>query len=152
VIVAFDSSVLVAAALDRHPRHAASRRWLQQVVSGRIRGTMVSHARAEVFATVTAIPHLRVAPAVALRVVGQLTGVFSSVACDDSVYTMALERCAGLGLASGAVYDALHMVAAECVAANAVLTWNPADFERLRAETSPRVLSPDAGEECVPAK
>jgi hypothetical protein len=62
---------------------------------------------------------------------------------------MALERCSGLGLASGAVYDALHMVAAERVAANAVLTWNPADFERLRVETSPRVLTPDAREECA---
>jgi hypothetical protein len=51
-------------------------------------------------------------------------------------------RCSGRGLRSGAIYDALHLLAAEREAADIFLTFNVDDFRRLAEPTSPRVLAP----------
>ncbi len=55
----------------------------------------------------------------------------------------AATRCAQAGVRSGAIFDALHLVVAERLSADAVLTLNVKDFVRL----SPRIQAiapPDA--------
>ncbi|MBI3205671.1 MAG: hypothetical protein HYZ29_29305 [Myxococcales bacterium] len=57
-----------------------------------------------------------------------------------------MARCASVGATSGAVYDALHVIAAEVAQAAAIVTLDPTDFERFRIDTSPRlVIPPDGG-------
>lgn len=146
MIVAFDSSVLVAASLDRHPLHAQARVWLRAAFSHRVTGMIVAHARAEVFATVTAIPGLRVAPAVAAQIVADITRGFTVVPCDDGLYLAALERCTMLGLSSGAVYDALHFVGAEWAGAAQLLTFDADDFRRFQGSAGPQVVVPSPGD------
>ena len=61
---------------------------------------------------------------------------------DPAVYDEALQRCADRGFSSGVVFDALHLVAAEHAGADALVTFNGADFLRLASPTSPRIATP----------
>jgi predicted nucleic acid-binding protein len=50
-------------------------------------------------------------------------------------YAAAVERVAALGLASGVIYDALHLVAAERHACKRMYTYNLVDFSRLGSDS-----------------
>lgn len=71
-----------------------------------------------------------------------LIGTVSVVPPTLDAYFDAMNRCEALDLRSGAIFDALHFVAARQVQADAVLTFNCGDFQRLCAGTPLRVLSP----------
>jgi predicted nucleic acid-binding protein len=58
------------------------------------------------------------------------------------LYRQAMRRCAERGERSGAIFDALHLVAAEASQSDALVTLNPADFERLAAKHGPRIIVP----------
>lgn len=68
------------------------------------------------------------------------------IAVTQEVADVAVRRCIGIGASSGAIYDAIHLAAAEAAQVTALVTLNRADFERFRVETSPRiVVPPDSG-------
>jgi predicted nucleic acid-binding protein len=50
----------------------------------------------------------------------------------EADYLDAIRRVSHGGLASGVVYDALHVCCAERIPVDRILTYNLADFERLR--------------------
>lgn len=54
--VAFDTSVLVAGSLARHPHAERARVWLQAAREGRVEALATTHAFAETWATLTALP------------------------------------------------------------------------------------------------
>lgn len=110
--------------------------------SSGIAGLVFAHARAELLATATAIPGIRIAPTDALQVIDDLLRGLEVLPGTDQVYQAAVARCASLGVISGAVYDALLVVAAELAGATAIVTLDAEDFERFRIETSPRVVVP----------
>jgi predicted nucleic acid-binding protein len=60
----------------------------------------------------------------------------------ERIYRVALGRCAARRLASGVVFDALHLVTAEEARADAMLTFNHADFVRLVDVNSPPITVP----------
>ena len=131
----FDSSVLITAVVDQLPNHAAAlacyRRFRGQ--GNRAAGFCTTHALAECYATLTALPlSPRIQPAEAARLVREnfladLT-VVELVAAD---YDAALTRAERLGLSSGIVYDAIHLAAAERKRCNRLYTFNLGDFQRL---------------------
>lgn len=84
----------------------------------------------------------RLSPEQAMRVVRRLQGVFQLLQLEPSAYDEALERCTNRGLVSGVVFDALHLVAAEHARADAMVTFNGADFMRIATPTSPRIIVP----------
>jgi hypothetical protein len=53
-----------------------------------------------------------------------------------------MRRCSDRGLRSGAVYDALHLVAAERWGADLFLTFNTHDFTRMALAPGPRIAAP----------
>ena len=57
-------------------------------------------------------------------------------------YRSALRRCGELGFRSGAIYDALHLVAAGRHAADVLLTFDTRHFTPLVGEDGPRVVAP----------
>jgi predicted nucleic acid-binding protein len=58
------------------------------------------------------------------------------------VYLDAMDRCASKGLRSGAVFDAIHLAAAEGAGVGALVTFNLVDFTRLATAASPKILAP----------
>ncbi|MBK8996859.1 MAG: hypothetical protein IPM35_14070 [Myxococcales bacterium] len=74
----------------------------------RIAGVVLAHARAELFATATAIPGIRIAPKAALQVIDELFQGLEVVPGSDEVYRAAVARCAMVGVTSGMVEDAVE--------------------------------------------
>lgn len=85
---------------------------------------------------------VRPTPDQALQLVRRVQGVFDVLSLEPTVYDEALQRCMDRGFSSGVVFDALHLIAAERAGAEALVTFNGADFRRLTLPTSPRVEIP----------
>lgn len=143
-VVAFDTSVLVAAVIESHPLHARSRIWLHAVAKGTLKGLLCRHALAEIWSVLTRLP---VTPALssqeALSIVERLLeNGLTPIDLTHRSYDLALHRCADAGVRSGAIFDALHLVAAETAGAGLMLTFNIKDFRRVAKEVSPPILAP----------
>ena len=141
--VAFDTSVLVAGLHRAHPHHRRSFVWMDAVAEGRVTGIVTWHALAEFWSVLTRLPlSARPSPEQTLQLVDRLRDAFDVRALDAAVYGEALRRCTERNFSSGVIFDALHLVAAEHAGADALLTFNTADFLRLALPTSPRIAIP----------
>ena len=141
--VGFDTSVLVPALIETHPRHVRAIRWIQGVQDEEIEGMCAWHAIAETWSVLTRLPAAgSVSPALAEMVIDQLVQQIKPIALNATTYRSAIRRCSERGYRSGAVFDALHMVCAEETGAERFLTFNPRDFERLATSDSPKILVP----------
>ena len=132
--VLFDTSVLVPAVVDQLANHESAFGALRRHGGGEHRGCCSTHALAECYATLTALPlPSRVLPEQARILVEESVGKrleIIQLTCED--YLHALRLMADLGLASGAIYDALHARCAVKASVDRILTYNVADFERFQ--------------------
>ena len=126
-----DTSVIIPALVRAHVHHAAASPYLDRAARGEARLLVSAHATAEAFATLT-VMQPQLTPAVALRLLDEGLLAFAEVvSLDADDYRVVLARMASLGLASGAVYDGLHVRAAEKAEANELVTLNGRDFRRM---------------------
>ena len=132
--VLFDTSVLVPAVVDQLANHDAALDALLSYTSGDHGGYCSTDALAECYATLTALPlRRRVLPAEARQLVEEsILERVTAVSLTRDDYVDAVRRVSQGGFASGVVYDALHVCCAERIPVDRILTWNVADFERLR--------------------
>lgn len=134
--IGFDTSVLVAGLVEAHPEFPRSALWLDAADRGEIEVIWTTHAYAETWSALTRLPLAdRLDPEVVNEILASLIRIRAPhpVALGD--YQAAAARCAAAGVRSGAIFDALHLVVAERVGAQAFLTLNVKDFLRL----APRV-------------
>jgi predicted nucleic acid-binding protein len=141
VLVAIDTSVLVAGTVSAHPFHARARHWLDAVHRGEIEATMCAHGLAELYGVLSRMPD-GLSPAEARLVVANLPQRVRVVPLTVSAYLAGIERCAARSLKSGSIFDALHLVAAEQAQADMLLTFDQGDFTRLSAGHRPRIVVP----------
>lgn len=132
--ILFDTSVLVPAVVDQLPNHEAALDAFLSYTEGANAGYCSTHALAESYATLTALPlRRRILPVEARQLVEESLLVrLTAVPLTRDDYTDAVRRVSERGLASGVVYDALHVCCAERIPVDRILTHNLADFERLR--------------------
>lgn len=139
----FDTSILVAALLRLHPHHPIAFPRLQAVREKRITGFLTTHALAELFATLTALPlKPRLLPAEARNLIrASILPHFTIIPLGVRDYDTALDMTVASNLPSGAVYDALHLAGARAAGCGALLTLNLRHFQRL-APGDPMVVGP----------
>lgn len=143
MIASFDTSVLVAALISGHQHHARAMPWIEAAGDGRLTGRCSLHAVAETWAVLTRLPHGHSVPgAVAEQMLERLARIIQPRPLSAKDYGVALRRCGERALGSGAVFDALHVAAAEASRADLLLTFNEADFVRLAAGARPKVVVP----------
>jgi predicted nucleic acid-binding protein len=145
VKVLFDTSVLLAALVEGHPRHEMAWAWLEDVIEDRTEGGLCTHTLAELYATLTVLPSLKPRPApheVVELLARSVLPRFRCIALGPADYEATVRRCADRGLRGGAVYDALIEQAARHWGAEVVLSLNPRDFRLLEDERSPRLVDP----------
>ena len=142
MLKAFDTSVLVAALSAAHGVHDVARPHLDDALEGRTRMAVSAHALAETYATLTVLQvRPRITPGQALHLIEEnVLQVARVVALDANDYAAALQRMTRLGLVSGSVYDALHIVAAENAEADELLTFNGRDFRRMPPKDPTRLV------------
>lgn len=141
--VVFDTSVLVACLVAGHRHRGRARCWLEAAETGQLEGFATWHAMSETWSVLTRLPLTpRITALAAWAAVRRLRSSLTLVPPTERIYRVALARCTQRKLSSGVVFDALHLVAAEEVRADALLTFNHADFARLTYRASPRVVVP----------
>ena len=139
----FDTSTLVAALLQQHPHHAIAFPRLEAVKKGDIEGHLTTHGLAELFATLTALPlKPRLLPAGVQRIIEQsVLAHFALIPLGPEHYRDAMQLAVSTNLASGAIYDALHLVGARCIGCTVLFTLNLRHFRAL-APGEPLIVSP----------
>lgn len=140
----FDTSVLVAGLIDRHPAHDRALPWLGRVMAGELELCIGVHALAETFAVMTTFPiRPRISPAtVRLLIRESIVPRAQVVALDADDYLEILERQTSRALPGGSIYDALHARAAEKAGVDLLVTFNPSDFHRVWPEGGERIRVP----------
>ena len=130
----FDTSVLVTAVVDQLGNHEAAFGALHRYTREQHQGFCSTHALAECYATLTALPlPRRVLPDEArLLVQESLAERLTVVDLTFDDYQRVLQHVARLGLASGSIYDALHARCAQKASTDRILTYNVSDFERFQ--------------------
>jgi predicted nucleic acid-binding protein len=141
MLLALDTSVIVAGALAGHVFHRRAVVWQAAIHRGEVQAMVCAHALAEVYSVLSKVPG-GLSPGAARALVSRLARQVRVLAPLPESYLAATERCASRGLKSGVIYDALHLVEAERAGANVLLTFNPSDFERLAAGPTPRIAVP----------
>lgn len=131
--ICFDTSVLVAALLQQHPHHTIAFPRLQAVKDGTIQGHLTTHGLAELFATLTALPlKPRLLPADVERIIQQsVLAYFTLIPLSTDHYRDAVQLVAKENLASGAIYDALHLIGARSAGCTTLYTLNLRHFRSL---------------------
>lgn len=128
----FDTSVLVAAVVDQLPQHERARSFLVNELAA-ADCCCSTHVLAECYATLTALPLARrIQPMEARALIEEnFVEKLRPLALSGEHYRSALRKVSDLGLRSGVVYDALHLIAAEEERCDKLVTFNLKDFERL---------------------
>lgn len=131
--VCFDTSTLVAALLQQHPHHAIAFPRLQAVKEKTAQGYLTTHCLAELFATLTALPlKPRLLPADVERIIRQsILAYFTVIPLSADHYRDAMQLSVKHNLASGAIYDALHLIGARSASCTTLYTINLRHFRSL---------------------
>ena len=142
--VLFDTSVLVAAIVEAHPRHSQAASWLKRAKSQEIEYLAACHTLAELYSTLSGLPaRPRISPADAWRLVQEnVSGSARLIALSAADYAATLQRAAEKGLSGGVIYDALIARAAEKAGADRLLTLNESDFRRVWPEGESLLVVP----------
>jgi predicted nucleic acid-binding protein len=134
VKVLFDTSVLIAALLPKHPSHAPCFAQLQAAELQQIQGYLSTHSLAEVYSVMTRMPSQpRVSPQAVQMLLEGCLRFLEAVSLEAADYQVAVGRMVVLDLPGGGIFDALIAEAALKVSADRLLTLNPSHFIRLDA-------------------
>lgn len=140
----FDTSVLVAGIVEAHPAHERAHPWLARGRSGKIETLVCSHSLAETFAVLSSLPlSPRIGPGLARQLVREnVISVARVVPLSTRDYGAVIDGLGDLGIAGGAVYDALIARAAARANADALVTLNPKHFLRVWPGGAERIQTP----------
>lgn len=141
--VCFDTSTLVAALLEKHPHHALAFPHLKAAHKGKIKAHLTTHALAELFATLTALPlKPRLLPHDVQRLIeSSILPHFTVIPLSAADYQAAMAATASQHRSSGAIYDALHIIGARNAQCKKLLTLNLKHFNAL-APADALIVSP----------
>jgi predicted nucleic acid-binding protein len=139
----FDTSVLVAGMVSRHPKFEIAHKLLEQVAVGKITGLVSTHSIAETFAVLTRLPHKpMIGPQDARRLLETNLVAFEKIPLTEQDYFAVIARLEALQFSGGAIYDALIAQAALKAKAERLYSFNSAHFVRLGADVAQLVTEP----------
>ena len=138
-----DTSVLIATFYAHHQFHQPSIDLFLRFKKNE--ACCGAHSLAEIYSSLTGRTGKdRVNGDEAMLFLGDVRERLTIVSLDDQEYFKALEASSALGIAGGAVYDALLAHCAVKAKAQAIYTWNAKDFNRLGSRIADRVRAPAA--------
>jgi predicted nucleic acid-binding protein len=138
-----DTSVLIATFYAHHQFHKPSIDLFLRFKKNE--ACCGAHSLAEVYSSLTGrTGRERVSSDEAMLFLGDVRERLTIVSLDDQEYFKVLKASSGLGIAGGAIYDALLGYCAIKAKAQAIYTWNAKDFTRLGPEIAGRVKAPAA--------
>jgi len=136
-----DSSVLVAAFIPGHVHHDRS---FSVLASADVKTAACAvHSLAELYATVTRLPHkYRATAPQALTFVETVRDRFTLLALDTDEYLASIGRAAEQNIVGGTLYDAVIAACALKAKADTLYTWNVGHFLLLGPDVAKKVRMP----------
>lgn len=130
----FDSSVIIAALIQSHPKHESALRWLSKVVSKEFSLFISARSLLEIYSVLTSAPfEPKITPETAKRLIDEnLKNNAEIVHLTHKQYFEIVADMTKRGLTGGIVYDALIMKCAVKSDVDYLLTLNSKDFVRLQ--------------------
>jgi len=129
----FDTSVLVPAAVTRHPHNAAALAVLEELVSRKHHGCVSAHSLTEVYSVLTRTPFKPpLYPSEAWQIIEEMIlPHMELVTLSPKEYQDVVRRCAAGGWAGGRIHDAVHLRCAQKAGCDRIYTFNVKDFRAL---------------------
>lgn len=130
--ICFDTSVLVAALIQKHSFHEVCASWLQDVHQEQIKGVISSHTLAELYSTLTTLPiRPRISPQTTKQLLEHnIYPVFDFISLDGRHYKELIVDTANQFQTGGLIYDGIIGLSAKQADADILLTLNRQDFRR----------------------
>lgn len=143
MILMYDTSVLVAGIVQKHPRHETALAWLKKIDKKNVSVKLAAHSLAECYSVLTTLPTSpKLSPEIAERLIREsILSMGSVVSLTGPEYVQVLHRMTDLQLSGGIVYDALLLRTAEKAKADKLVTLNAKDFSRLWQPDGVNVVS-----------
>ena len=141
----FDTWVVVAAAVTRHPRNVPALAVLEELVGRKHRGYISAHSMTEVYSVLTRTPFKPpLYPAEAWQIIEEMIlPHMELVTLTPKEYREVVRHCAVNGWVGGKVHDAVHLRCAQKAGCDRVYTFNVKDFRALAPpELADRVAMP----------
>jgi predicted nucleic acid-binding protein len=129
----FDTSVLVSAAVTRHPHNAPTLAVLEEMIGQKHRGFISAHSLTEVYSVLTRTPFKPpLYPSEAWQIIGEMIlPHMELVTLTSQGYREVVRRCASSAWTGGRVHDAVHLSCAQKAACDRIYTFNVKDFRTL---------------------
>jgi predicted nucleic acid-binding protein len=129
----FDTSVIVAAAVTRHPHNGPGLAVLEELVRRKHRGCVSAHGLTEVYSVLTRTPFRPpLYPSDAWQIIEEMILPYMElVTLTAKEYQEVVRHCAASGWTGGRIYDAVHLRCAQKAACDRIYTFNVKDFRAL---------------------
>ena len=130
MLVALDSSVLIAAVLAWHEHHLASHREVERLAASDADAVIPTHALLESYSVITRLPapH-RLCPVDARKLLEGSFRDWATAPYPEQIWSL-IGRIADTETTGGAVYDGLIVESALAAGADEIVTWNVNHFQR----------------------
>jgi predicted nucleic acid-binding protein len=130
-IVFFDTSILLAAMISKHPDHERALRWLSGAKAKRFNLIVAQHTLMELQSTLTSMSaRPKITPGVAERMIRANIDPGQVITLTPQAHWSALEKATRAGARGTAVFDYLNVQAAQAAGAQNLLTLNSKSYQK----------------------
>jgi len=139
--ILFDSSVLIAAFVESHPKHKSALSLLMKAKDKEFELFVSAHSILEIYSVLTSAPFKpKITPVLAKQIIEiNIRRIAKIVYLTDEDYFKIIEDMSNSNYSGGIVYDAIIVECALNAKADEIITLNFKDFIRLTKEKSVKV-------------
>ena len=141
--ILFDSSTIIAAIVEPHPKHVQALSWLTRAKNKEFDLVVAAHSLLEIYSVLTKAPFQpKISPATAKRLIEINIKKNATIQfLDSNDYLDLLETISSQNLRGGIVYDALICACAKKSSVQKIVTANSKDFHAVNPDTSIQIIS-----------
>ena len=139
--ILFDSSVLISAFVESHPKHKSALSFLMKAKNKEFQLLVSSHTILEIYSVLTSAPFKpKITPMVAKQLIeNNIKNIAKTIYLTDEDYFKIVEKMSKSNFSGGIVYDVIVVECALNAKVDEILTLNSKDFLRLTDGTSIKV-------------
>ncbi len=131
--ILFDSSVLIAAFVESHPKHKPALSFLLKAKHKEFEMLVSSHTILEIYSVLTSAPFKpKITPEIGKHLIeNNIKNIAEIIYLTDKDYFRLIEKMSNSNFSGGIVYDALIVECALNAKADEIITLNTKDFLKL---------------------
>ena len=139
--ILFDSSVLIAAFVESHPKHKSALSYLVKAKDKEFHLFVSSHTIFEIYSVLTSAPFKpRITPIIAKQLIeNNINNIAKIIYLTDEDCFKIINKMSNSNFSGGIIYDAIIVECAVKAKADGILTLNSKDFLRLTEGISIKV-------------